>query len=306
MAPSAPDATVVITTKNRKEDLRQAIVSALAQQGAAVEVLVVDDGSTDGTAAMVRQEFPSVRLERAEQSRGYIVQRNRGAALARGAVIFSIDDDAIFSTPRTVAQTLAEFNHPRIGAVAIPFVNVNQDPAVRQRAPGTDQIYLVDRFIGTAHAVRRELFLKLGGYREFLVHQGEEGDLGIRLLDAGYVVRLGNADPIHHFESPRRDMRRMDYYGRRNDVLFAWHNAPARWLPWHLLATTLNGAIFALKIRRPARMFGGLAVGWLQCLPQWRQRRAVKVEVYRLSRRLKKGGPLPLTAVEPLLPPMKS
>ena len=58
-----PVASVVITTKNRQDELRVAIQSAL-KQTAHVEIIVVDDGSTDSTAEMVRREFPGVRLIR--------------------------------------------------------------------------------------------------------------------------------------------------------------------------------------------------------------------------------------------------
>src|SRR5262245_32687574 len=110
--PISPRASLVITTKNRKEDLRKAIVSAL-RQTEPLEVLVMDDGCTDGTEQAVRREFPSVQIHRTETSQGYIVQRNRGARLARGSIIFSLDDDAAFSTPNIVEQTLADFVHPR-------------------------------------------------------------------------------------------------------------------------------------------------------------------------------------------------
>jgi glycosyltransferase involved in cell wall biosynthesis len=296
------NATVVITTRNRKEELRAAVRSAL-QQTAHPQVLVVDDGSTDGTSELVRSEFPSVRLERAEQSRGLIVQRNHGARLAGGDVIFSIDDDAAFSTPRVVEQTLAEFDHPRVAAVAIPFVNVNKENVLHQRAPGESGIYVNHDFIGTAHAVRRDVFLKLGGYREQLVHQGEERDYCIRLLAAGYVVRLGRADPIHHFESPRRDYRRMDYYGRRNDVLFAWHNVPWPSAIGHALGATVLGTLLGFKCGRPLRMLRGLAGGYGMIVPEWHERRPVSRATYRLSRLLKRT-PMRLADIEPLLPPL--
>jgi len=221
---------------------------------------VIDDGSTDGTAQMVQCEFPGVRLHREEASRGLIVRRNQGARLARTELIFSIDDDAAFAGERVVEQTLQDFDHPRIGAVAIPFINVKQNDVINQQSPSEEHPFISDTFIGTAHALRRNLFLELGGYREHFVHQGEEGDYCIRLLDAGYVVRLGRSEPIHHFESPRRDFRRMDYYGRRNDILFAWHNVPLRKLPSHLAVTTAKGAIFGLR-RAPAWS----NVAWLAC-----------------------------------------
>ncbi|MCE9589817.1 MAG: glycosyltransferase [Planctomycetes bacterium] len=301
--PPIPPATVLITSKNRKDELYNAIRSALSQT-LPVEVLVIDDGSSDGTSEMVRREFPDVRLHHEEASKGYIHQRNYGARLARAAYVFSMDDDAVFSTPNVVAQTLAEFNHPRVGAVAIPFINVKQDNKVRQQTPDPSRVYAAESYIGTAHALRRDLFEMLGGYRAFLVHQGEEGDYCIRMLNAGYITRLGSSDPIHHFESPRRDFRRMDYYGRRNDLLNAWCNVPLGALAPHMVGTTINGLRLGFRIRRPWHMVKGIAAGWGCCISRWGERDPVAMDVYRLSRRLKKAGPLRLEEIEPLLPPM--
>jgi len=61
-AAAPPEATVVITTKNRKEELRDALSSVLRQLGVRLEVIVIDDGSTDGTTEMLRSEFPSIRI----------------------------------------------------------------------------------------------------------------------------------------------------------------------------------------------------------------------------------------------------
>src|SRR5580658_1315369 len=168
-------ATIVITSRNRRQDLIKAVASALAQT-AQPEVLVIDDGSTDGTAEAVAREFPGVRLHRCEASAGYIVQRNLGARLAKTPFVFSIDDDAVFSSSAVIEQTLREFDNPRVGAVAIPFVDINRSPAVKQQAPGMNGVYASYGFIGTAHALRRDVFLALGGYRELLIHQGEEED----------------------------------------------------------------------------------------------------------------------------------
>jgi glycosyltransferase involved in cell wall biosynthesis len=296
-------ATVVITTKNRRDDLRTALRSAVTQS-VKPQVLVVDDGSTDGTAEMVRAEFPTVELDRVERSGGYIAQRNRAAGRADGDVIVSIDDDAAFATPEVVGQTLADFDgQPRVGAVAIPFVNVNRENVLAQRAPDETGVHVTGWFIGTAHAVRRDLFRQLGGYRTELFHQGEERDFCVRLLAGGHVVRLGRADPIHHFESPRRDTRRMDLYGRRNDLLFAWHNVPWPALPVHLLGTTVNGMRMGLRFRRPLRMAHGLWMGYAGIVGSWGARRPVPNAIYRLNRRLNRQ-PLPLSEVEPFLPPI--
>lgn len=305
MTLSKPIASIVITTRNRRDDLSHAVRSSLSQS-VPVEVLVIDDGSTDGTAEMIRANFPTVRLERSENSFGLIVQRNRAARLAMGDIIFSIDDDAIFTSPLIVAQTLSEFDHPSVGAVAIPYIEPRKSPIVRQKAPSTEDTFITDTFIGTAHALRKDIFQKLGGYREHLIHQGEESDFAIRMLEAGYVVRLGNADPIHHMESPRRDLRRMDFYGRRNDILFAWHNVPMRYLPVHMLGTTLHGLVTAFYARRFRKMLQGVAYGYIACFRWWMKRRPVPRQIYRLHRSLKKHGPLALSDVDPLLPALQT
>jgi GT2 family glycosyltransferase len=291
---------VVITSKNRKADLAVAVESALAQT-AKPEVLVIDDGSTDGTSDMLRERFPSVRVDRSEVSRGLIVQRNRAATLASTDIIFSIDDDAAFVSPRTVEQTLAEFDSPRVGGVAIPFIDIRRSPEILQRAPDESGAFAVYSYIGTAHALRRELFLKLNGYREYLFHQGEEQDLCIRMLEAGYVIRAGRADPIHHFESPLRDFRRRDLFGRRNDVLFLWYNAPLGSLPLHLAATTFKGIRFGFQCGRPLRMIHGLLKGYAAIAGQLTQRRPVKPDTFRLFRMMKERKFMPMDQIEPLL-----
>lgn len=289
--------SLVITTKNRKEDLRVALTSAYTQS-VGLEVLVIDDGSTDGTATMVADEFPRAILHRKAISSGYIAARNFGAELATGDVIFSIDDDAAFSDPSIVTQTLSEFSDPRIGAVAIPFIDVNKCPIIRQKAPDQNGIWLTDSFIGTAHAIRRDIFLKMGSYYPRLVHQGEEMDLCIRMLDAGYLVRLGHSAPIYHFESPKRDIARMDYYGARNLILFAWRRAPLFALLPHLLYTTMLALTWTLKPIRLLTRLRGVIAGWLLILTT--PRAAVSMRTYLRFRSLRRG------LAEPLVPPLSN
>jgi glycosyltransferase involved in cell wall biosynthesis len=291
--------------------------------------------SADGPASLpatrhsppVTTGSPVLRLIRHEVSAGYIVRRNEGARLAKGDVIFSLDDDAVFSSPFVVEQTLRDFSHPRIGAVAIPYIEPHKANKEMQRAPTREDVWITASYIGTAHAVRRDVFLALGGYREHLVHQGEEGDFCLRMLAAehegkeilttedtestedeavlttiehggrrekdqpkvgpkgeeagaseskgeaglttdypevpGFFVRLGNSDPIIHNESPKRDYSRMDFYGRRNDVLFHWQNTPMPDLLWQLPMTIAGGLLCAYRVKRWRKMLEGIGAGFL-------------------------------------------
>jgi GT2 family glycosyltransferase len=278
-----PAASVVITTKNRRHELCEAVRSAV-RQSVPVEVLVIDDGSLDGTAEMIRTQFPTVRLDRSESSFGLIVQRNRAARLATGDILFSLDDDAVFASRDTVEKTLLEFDNPKVGAVAIPYIEPQRSSVLRQKAPDEERVYATDRFIGTAYAVRRDVFLRLGGYREFFVHQGEEGDFCLRMLAAGWYTVLGTSGLIHHFESSKRDYRRMDFYGCRNAVLDKWLNTPFRYLPFHLAGTTMKCLVWSLEPRRLAVRVWGLLVGYRQCLSH--KRGPVAVSAYRQFRKL--------------------
>ncbi len=298
-----PQTTVIIATKDRREDLRRALDSALAQRPA-VDIIVIDDGSSDDSSAMVRADYPQVRLERHDEPRGYIVARNLGARLARTELLVCIDDDAQFSSPAVVAQTAGQFDHPRVAGVAIPYKDVRRSERLIPDLPPPPegQWYVCNTFTGTAHALRRAPLLAVGGYREALFHQGEERDLTLRLLARGWVIRLGRGDPILHYESPQRASARVSLFGRRNDLLFVWHNAPARWLLPELLAASAKGLRYGWRTGRTLLMARGVWRGWCALPGHWRQRQAVAPAVYRLHRKLTYRGPFTLAQVEGELP----
>jgi GT2 family glycosyltransferase len=278
---------VVIVTRNRRDDLRTALRSATSQRGDP-EVIVMDDGSTDGTAQMVARDFPQARLARSDEARGYIVRRNGAAAIASGDVIVSLDDDAHFSSDDTVAMTLAEFSDPRIGAVAMPLVHTSRGLEVLQRPPAPDGVWLTNAYIGTAHAVRRDVFLELGGYREELEHFFEEPDFCIRLMQRGYVVRLGRAAPILHRESPQRSKARGVRYFCRNHVLFTWHYVPFPQCVPRFAALAVYAMWFGLRLREPLAAVQGLAAAVREIAARPATRAPVSARDYRRWRALRR------------------
>ncbi len=299
---STPRATVAISTKDRAGELAQAIESAL-RQTTPLEILVLDDGSTDGTAQLVRREFPRVRLLSFETSEGYIVRRNQSARLASSDILISIDDDCVFASPGTAEQALADFAHPRVGVVAIPFINVRRDRIVRHAAPDRARIYVTASYGGGACAIRRDLFLRLGGYRAGFFHQAEEMDFSLRMLMSGYVVRAGTADAIHHLESPKRDLTRLFHFTARNNIRFAWHNVPLPDVTWRLAGMNVNLLRLALTGPHFKAVIAGLGGGYADVLRGRIDRRPVPRATYRLLRYLQKNEPVPLDVVEPRLPP---
>jgi GT2 family glycosyltransferase len=298
-------ATIVITTRNRRDELREALRTCQAQT-ADVDVLVIDDGSSDGTSEMVAAEFPDCRLQRSEVSRGLIFQRTAAATMTDAPVIVSIDDDARLMSPRTVEQTLEDFDHPRIGAVAMPYVDVRRGGIARQHAPDAHARWVADTYIGTAHALRRDVFNAVGGYRTSFVHMVEEPEFCLRMLAAGYVVRLGRAPALHHLESPSRVFGRNVRLLVRNQLLDAWHNTPGRYLPGRAGRILARSAIDSVRWRHPGAAAGGAWEALRDAARGDDPRAPVADDVWRLLVHLRKRGPVPLEAIVSRLPPLRS
>ncbi|MBY0459758.1 MAG: glycosyltransferase, partial [Gemmataceae bacterium] len=97
-APSrpAPDVSVCIANWNCAALLRGCLRSLFEQdQGVTFEVVVADNGSTDGAAEMIAAEFPQVTLIRNGDNRGFAVASNQAAAVARGRFLFFLNNDTL-------------------------------------------------------------------------------------------------------------------------------------------------------------------------------------------------------------------
>jgi glycosyltransferase involved in cell wall biosynthesis len=106
--PTAPEVSVVVPTRNRKDLLLRTLHSVLAQHTVELEVLVIDDGSTDGTERMIRSlRDDRIALIRHEAPRGVARARNAGAGVARGTWIALLDDDDLWAPDKLARQVIA-------------------------------------------------------------------------------------------------------------------------------------------------------------------------------------------------------
>jgi glycosyltransferase involved in cell wall biosynthesis len=279
-----PDVSIVVTTRNRRHDLVRCLESCVAQASTSLEIIVYDDASSDGTADVVRRRFPGVRLIRQDDPAGYIALRNRGFSDAAGDYIVSIDDDAYFSDTATVALCRSAFEaNPRLGAVAIPFIEPSKPGPARA---GILAGQSVRSFIGCAHALRKSAVLGVGGYREFFVHQGEERDLSLRMLEAGYGTVYGSGGPIVHTVSPKRDSARISRYGIRNTLLFEYLNVPVPYLLPRLVYDSVRLACYKPYSGQSLRRVGTVLRSWADLVSFRSERRPVSISTYRLYRSL--------------------
>jgi len=303
-----PVATVVITTRNRKELLRNAITSALTQQEQ-VEILVIDDASTDGTGEMVTAEFPMVRLVTSETRCGLIVQRNRAAKIANSPILFCLDDDAVYTTPSIISQTLPYFGDRRVGAVALPLINIidgKKRAFLAGRPTGQDIEWVTHAFPGGASAIRRDLFLSLGGFQGHLFQWGEEAEFSQRMLDAGRVVRLAMTDPIHHFPAVEgRHKRGKNVWLYRNMILASWYTAPLPLLiPLLGLQTARCLARGASNIRQVPIALEGIVRGYASCFAKLGKRTPISLQTFRLFVELNRRRFVPYEEIAGRLNPL--
>ena len=201
-----PAVTVVIPTFNRSSLLRRTLAALATQEGitaAEGEVVVVDGGSTDATAAVVAG-FPSVIYLR-QANAGPAAARNRGWAAATASVVAFTDDDTVPSS-RWLADLSAAFaadpGLAAVGGTVAPlrvsfltaFVQAEQH-ASHGTGPDGQIKYLV-----TANcAYRREVLASLGGFDEsFPAASGEDTDLTMRAQAAGHRMRIVDGALVLH------------------------------------------------------------------------------------------------------------
>jgi len=192
-----PAVSVIIPTYNRRELVREALASVLAQTHSDVELIVVDDGSDDGTAEVV-QEFARVRYVY-QPNRGVSAARNHGVALSSGALLAFLDSDDLWQ-PRKLESQVAFFTaHPQALICQTEELwlrhGVRVNPHNKHRKSAGDifarslELCLVSP---SAVMLRRELFKQAGGFDESLP-ACEDYDLWLRI--AATV-------PIHLIETP--------------------------------------------------------------------------------------------------------
>jgi glycosyltransferase involved in cell wall biosynthesis len=192
-----PLCSVVIPVRNRRDSVAMSIQSAFAAaKGAnvAVEIIVVDDGSTDESAAVARSAGATVVTH--PESRGAAAARNTGARAARGAVLGFLDSDDTWS-PNLLSVLVPVLEH---GTAAFVFGRaVIKEDGRSDRAHGLASrgvvtlgdprtvLTPVNPVPASATLINREAFEAVGGYNE-AVRISEDLDLWVRLLVSGTAV----------------------------------------------------------------------------------------------------------------------
>jgi GT2 family glycosyltransferase len=256
--------TVVIITRNRRGELARTLrhLAALPERP---PVIVVDNGSSDGTAAAVRRDHPGVELIAARQNLG-AVGRNLGVRRVTTPYVAFCDDDTWWEPGSLALAAGALDRHPDVAAVTARIVVEpagTDDPIVAELetspVPGRGGLpgrALVSIMAG-ASMLRTAAFREAGGFSPRLWLGGEEELLAADLLTRGYHLCYLPEATVHHQASTLRDPTRRRWLGIRNTLWFTWLRRP----PGAALRRTAELAVTVPRDRVSAAAFGAALAG---------------------------------------------
>ena len=269
--PNTCAASVVIPNWNGKDLLEKYLPSVVEAMGGnpGNEIIVVDNGSEDGSAAFVREHFPSVRLLALEQNLGFGGGSNAGFHAAKNDIVVLLNSD--MRVERDFLQPLLEgFLDEKTFAVSCQIFL--SDPAKKREETGLTEGWWQQGSLRVGHRIEPEItglfpcfypgggssaydrrkFLDLGGfdplYHPFYL---EDGDLGYLAWKGGWKTLYQPASVVYHEHrgtiGKKFSQDYIDAVLRKNFILFAWKNIHSwRMLAEHFFFTWAGAKIFWL------------------------------------------------------------
>lgn len=281
-----PTISVIVPVYNSEQFLASVLESVLAQTSPANEIIVVDDGSTDGSADIIATYGERVRTLR-QTNQGQGVARNRGAEASTGSLLAFIDSDDLWDSNKLAIQVALLERFPQAVATYCDYRTIDGHGAVTQTtsAVGTPrpsgnalQQLLIGNCVGSPSVVlvRREAFFQAGGFNEKHSRAAEDYALWLALAVIGPIIY--SPDTLVSYrrhaaqttQDPRfaynRALGNLDSYDRVAALITGVNNNDTREIyrtrVWEALLT-LNWA---------ARRYGDRRVALVSSLRAWRMR----------------------------------
>jgi GT2 family glycosyltransferase len=293
--------SIVILNYNGRAWLKRCLGAAVTQVAPDCELIVVDNGSSDGSVDFVQRSFPAVRVIALERNTGFAAGNNAGAQAARGHYVAFLNNDAAPQPGWLSALRNALDSDPQVGLAASCIVFMH-DPSVidsagdgltrwggafkRGHGRSVLEALALDAgevfgACGAACLVRREVFDELGGFDDAFFAVYEDVDLSYRVQLHGYRCMYVPEAVVHHAGSATLGWLSPQsvFWGQRNLEWMYLKNTP-----WPLLLITLPGHVVydlaaAVYFARVGHLRTFLSAKWsaLRELARvWRQRRHVQ------------------------------
>jgi GT2 family glycosyltransferase len=296
-----PLASIIIPNWNGARYLRTCLRALRRQTYPHLEIILVDNGSTDESLALAQREFPGLTIVELGHNRGLAVAINRGIERARGEIIIALNNDTEVVPGWAEALMAALDRHADAGMAASKMRLFDQRQRLHSAGDGFgvdglplnrgvwekdegqfDQDTFVFGACAGAAAYRRQMLAEIGLFDEDFFMYCEDVDLNWRAQLAGYRCIFVPEAIVYHHLSASGAGKTASFYTGRNTLLVLAKDLPAPlWWKhfWKIWRTQFRVALEALRAwpgeAARARLQGQLAGLWL--MPWWlRKRRAVQ------------------------------
>ncbi len=221
---NSPLVTVNILSFNRKDELRNTLTKVYEQDYKNIEVIVVDNASSDCSPEMVGKEFPNTNLIKLQKNIG-IAGWNEGFKAAKGEYVLVLDDDS-YPTQDVISKAIIEFKNDKyIGVIAFKIWNSKK----RLYEISNYNVNTIPHFVGCGAMIKKEIFNTVGFFNEKLFLYEHERDFTLRLYDKNFSIKYLDGLLINHNSSQlNRTDKRKKYFFTRNYliVLFTYFSLP--------------------------------------------------------------------------------
>ena len=183
--------TISILTYNRAKILKELLESLRKISYSPLEIIVVDNDSSDGTRLMMREQFPEIRYFKTAKNIG-VAARNVGLSNASSDIVITLDDDIIGINDKDINTLIRLFDSkPDVGAICFKIVDYHIGEVCNwchhyKKKDFCDREFVADEITEGAVAFRKSVLDKAGFYPAYFFISHEGPDLVCRMLDAGY------------------------------------------------------------------------------------------------------------------------
>ena len=262
-----PRISVIIVNYNTAELLRSCLASLLEQNSLIREIIVVDNASVDLSAALVREEFPSVHLMAQQDNIGFGRANNLAFGMCSGELLFLLNPDTCVLPGCLAAIQNYMLQNKEIGmaGTATHDADMSFHPTVQYEYPGdhyagalfSDLPGTIAWLLGASLVLRREVMQHVQGFDPDFFLYGEDIDLCLRIRQAGWPLGyITDARIVHHEGQSERNTEPAKVFEKkmRAELLFFTKHYSseivcrikrARWLQaWWRLATLRLSSLF--------------------------------------------------------------
>lgn len=278
-ANALPSASVLIGTRNRVEPVAKCLQSVFSQTFKDIEVLVLDDASDMDIASELGHRFDGypIRWMRSQEPSGVAGARNKLIKAANSPILIFMDDDAYFEDDSCIERAVNYLDaDSQTGIVAFRITLRGEDEGElqvpftrrsrRAKPSVVEECNKVSYFVGAAHAIRKDVFLRCGLYQDDLVYGHEELDLSYSAIQEGFQIVYATDIPVSHAPqssviSRRKPSNTELFYNSRNRMWVAYKHLPLPYLPIYMAGWILFYGLRSLRDRSLIPYIKGLASG---------------------------------------------